>query len=133
MSMFGHDLVPTPTSSSNPTATESGIGGIFTSILHTVTSTIENDLNNISNDIADKLSADLGIHQWYSLHLMDACEGSYTPNATHATGYNVSNCTTPTAGCKSQSCRVCRAISVNWQQITSTSPRHSMRSCRWDR
>jgi len=40
----------------------------------------------------------LGIKQWYSLHLMDLCEGTYTPNATHKNAHlNVSTCSNQTA------------------------------------
>ena len=48
--------------------------------------------------MADKLAAELGIHQWYSLHLMDLCEGSYSPNATEkGAKKNVTKCSNQTA------------------------------------
>lgn len=51
-------------------------------------------LNEISGDIADKLAAKLGISQWYSLHIMDSCEGNFAPNATAlGAGLNITNCT----------------------------------------
>ena len=40
------------------------------------------EINDIANDIADHLSAELGIHQFYSLHALSICEGSFSPNAT---------------------------------------------------
>ena len=48
--------------------------------------------------MADKLAKELGIKQWYSLHLMDLCEGTYTPNATEkGANLNVSTCSNQTA------------------------------------
>ncbi|KAK7927966.1 hypothetical protein PG985_004964 [Apiospora marii] len=101
MSNFGHDLVPTPTSGgSDPTTTDKGgIGGFFSSVVATIESSITDELNEISNDIADKLSAELGISQWYSLHVMNACEGNYAPNATSpGAWFNQTNCTAQEAG-----------------------------------
>lgn len=95
MSNFGHDLIPTPTSGgTEPSTTDSGgLGGFFSSVVATVESTITDELNDIANDFADKVSAELGISQWYSLHIMDVCEGSYSPNATTpGAGYNTTNC-----------------------------------------
>ncbi|ORY63062.1 actin cortical patch SUR7/pH-response regulator pali [Pseudomassariella vexata] len=97
MSNFGHDLVPTATSGgSNPTSTsEGGIGAIFSSVVASAESAIGDALD----DIADELSTELGISQWYSLHIMNACEGTYAPNATSpGAWYNVTNCTAQEAG-----------------------------------
>lgn len=48
--------------------------------------------------MADKLAQELGIKQWYSLHLMDMCEGTYSPNATFKKAhYNISSCSNMTA------------------------------------
>jgi hypothetical protein len=101
MSMFGHDLAeePTPTSGSSPTQTASGLGGLFSSVWKNITDTIDGGLDDLRGDIADKLAAELGISQWYSVHLLDTCQGSYSPNATApGAGYNVTNCTTQTPG-----------------------------------
>lgn len=62
---------------------------------------IANALGDIENNIADKVAKTLGLKDWYSLHLMDMCEGTYTPNATaNGAGLNVSSCTNQTAMCK---------------------------------
>ncbi|KAK8106267.1 hypothetical protein PG999_009626 [Apiospora kogelbergensis] len=101
MSNFGHDLVPTKTTGgSEPTTTDKGgIGGFFSSVVATLESSITDELNEIGNDIADKLSAELGISQWYSLHVMNACEGNYAPNATSpGAWFNQTNCTKTEAG-----------------------------------
>ncbi|PHH83679.1 hypothetical protein CDD82_5437 [Ophiocordyceps australis] len=47
-------------------------------------------LNDITGDAADKLLDKLGISQWYSLHIMDTCQGEFTPT------FNVTNCTSST-------------------------------------
>ncbi|KAM0810890.1 putative Actin cortical patch SUR7/pH-response regulator pali [Seiridium cardinale] len=100
MSNFGHDLVPTPTTGgSEPTTTDSSWEGWFTSALATIASEIGDELQDIEGDIADKLSAELGISQWYSLHVMTACEGNFAPNATNPDAwYNTTNCTSQRAG-----------------------------------
>jgi hypothetical protein len=100
MSNFGHDLVPTATTGgSAPTTTESGWRGFFTSVLATIASEIGDELSDIEGDVADKLSAELGISQWYSLHVMTACEGNFAPNATTpGAWYNTTNCTAQEAG-----------------------------------
>lgn len=99
-STLGHNIIPTTTTTSG--ATPTSVGSFFSSLAHNITSTVEGDLESIANevvgDVADKLAAELGIHQFYSLHLMDLCEGSYKPNATakHASK-NVTKCSNQTA------------------------------------
>ncbi len=97
-STLGHNLVQTAASSSSGSSQiSSWISGI--------SSTIQGDLNAIENNVADKLAQYLGIQQWYSLHLLDMCEGMYSPNATTPNaGYNVTSCTNRTAMCKSHHC-----------------------------
>lgn len=101
-STLGHNLInstATTTSPSTPTSTSSGLGSIFSSLtgeIDNITSSIEGDLNGIVNDLADDLAQALGIKQWYSLHMMDGCEGTFSPNATSKkASYNVTNCTAP--------------------------------------
>ncbi|KAE8450488.1 hypothetical protein EG329_006218 [Mollisiaceae sp. DMI_Dod_QoI] len=97
-STLGHDLIPTATTSSSSTPTSTSIGSFISNLAHNVTNTIEGDLDNIIGDVADKLAKELGIKQWYSLHLMDMCEGTYTPNATEkGAKLNVSTCSNQTA------------------------------------
>ncbi|KAF3024275.1 hypothetical protein E8E14_013077 [Neopestalotiopsis sp. 37M] len=99
MSNFGHDLVPTATTSSSPTSTDDSWGSFFTSVVETLASEISDELSEIEDDIADKLSEELGISQWYSLHVMTACEGNFAPNATTpGAWYNTTNCTGQAAG-----------------------------------
>jgi len=97
-STLGHNLIPTATTSTSPTPTTTSIGSFFSSIAHNISSTIEGDLNGVIGDVADKLAKELGIKQWYSLHLMDLCEGTYAPNATEkGASLNVSTCSNQTA------------------------------------
>lgn len=105
MSDFGHDLIPTATSSgSQPTATDSD-SSIWDQIedgLQDLGDDVVDELNDIANDVADKLAAELGISQWYSIHVMTACEGNFAPNATSpGAWYNTTNCTAQSAGGKS--------------------------------
>ncbi|GAB0131562.1 hypothetical protein EsDP_00000027 [Epichloe bromicola] len=52
-------------------------------------------INNVTGHIADKLAKNIGIKEWYSLHVMDSCEGYYSPNSTApGVGLNITNCTT---------------------------------------
>ncbi|KAI0141164.1 hypothetical protein F4776DRAFT_551319 [Hypoxylon sp. NC0597] len=101
MSNFGHDLVPTATSSgSQPTATDDGFGwDDIQDGLDDIEGEITDQLNDIANDIADELAQKLGISQWYSLHVMTACEGNFAPNATSPDAwYNTTNCTAQSPG-----------------------------------
>lgn len=102
---------PTTTSaSSTSTGLLGGLspGGLFSSIEASATAlagSIESEaasiLNDIGNDIADKLADELGIEQFYSLHVMDLCQGEFEPNATnpHAT-MNITECSKPMDFCK---------------------------------
>jgi len=107
-STLGHELVPTPTesgSSATPTSTSSSVGSFFSNLAQNITDEIDNiegeladDLNDVLGDLADKLAGELGIHQFYSLHLMDLCEGNYAPNATEKGAHkNVTKCSNQTA------------------------------------
>ncbi|PBP17103.1 hypothetical protein BUE80_DR011975 [Diplocarpon rosae] len=59
---------------------------------------VEDEFNDLVSDVADKLSQELGINQWYSLHMLNLCQGDYTPNATaKGASKNVTSCTNMTA------------------------------------
>jgi hypothetical protein len=73
----------------------------FSSDVSSIGSQIEGDVNGILNNVADKLAKELGIKQFYSLHLLDLCEGYYSPNASVAhPKKNVTQCSNATAMCK---------------------------------
>lgn len=96
-STLGHNLVPTKTTKLKD---RSIIPSALSSALNSVESKAAGELNDIAGDVADKLAAKLGIKQWYSLHLSDMCEGTYSPNATaeRAKKHNIT-CTNSTTKC----------------------------------
>ncbi|KAJ0117293.1 sur7 protein [Diaporthe amygdali] len=53
-------------------------------------------LSDIQNNLADELAKKLGIKEFYSIHLVDLCQGDFTPKATDPEAtFDVSNCTEP--------------------------------------
>lgn len=111
-STLGHDFLlnrsgdsssTTTTAAPTATADSGGIGGFFsnleasaTAVIGSVESQAASILNDIGNDIVDKLSDELGIEQFYSLHVTDTCQGNFAPNATAGEAwFNVTNCTAP--------------------------------------
>lgn len=122
-STLGHDFITnmvsgddddasstSATATPTPTSTDDGggIGGWFSSVKASATAiagSLESEaasiLDDIGNDVADKLADELGIEQFYSLHVMNMCEGNYAPNATASNAWqNTTNCTTPMDFCK---------------------------------
>ncbi|GAB7357026.1 hypothetical protein MBLNU459_g7852t1 [Dothideomycetes sp. NU459] len=65
-SRLGENVLNSSTSSS---------GNILTNWLHNITNSIDQD---IDDDISD-LAKEIGIHDFYSAHLLTFCEGYYTP------------------------------------------------------
>ena len=66
---------------------------------------VEEDLkdkgSDLTNEVIDRVTDRLGISDWYSLHVMSACEGYYEPNATeHDPSLNVTGCSTDSPTCK---------------------------------
>ncbi|PTB70840.1 hypothetical protein BBK36DRAFT_167661 [Trichoderma citrinoviride] len=55
---------------------------------------VKGKINDIAGDLAEDLADELGIDDWYSLHIMNACMGSFGPNATTSHfKLNTTNCT----------------------------------------
>ncbi|KAL7937845.1 actin cortical patch SUR7/pH-response regulator pali [Trichoderma chlorosporum] len=51
-------------------------------------------INDIAGDIIGDIADELGVSDWYSLHIMNACWGGFGPNATASHfQLNVTNCT----------------------------------------
>ncbi|KAI0523666.1 actin cortical patch SUR7/pH-response regulator pali [Xylaria bambusicola] len=97
LSNFGQDLIASSTTS-DPKPTETSGGSLFDDIADDVRGLgqdITDGINNLTNGVADKITEELGISEWYSLHIMSICEGMFSPNAS-APGawYNMTNCTT---------------------------------------
>ncbi|TDZ22761.1 SUR7 family protein pun1 [Colletotrichum orbiculare MAFF 240422] len=68
-------------------------------LLGGITDEVQDLINDITSDIADRLANELGISEWYSLHLMDVCQGEFAPNVTAPNPWlNVTKCTQPRPG-----------------------------------
>ncbi|TDZ47212.1 SUR7 family protein pun1 [Colletotrichum trifolii] len=68
-------------------------------LLGGITDEVQDLVNDITSDIADRLANELGIYEWYSLHLMDVCQGDFAPNVTAPNPWlNVTKCTQPRPG-----------------------------------
>ncbi|KAI1291670.1 actin cortical patch SUR7/pH-response regulator pali [Xylaria venustula] len=100
-STLGQNLILTPTNGkSDLSPTSCGpLGGALgklcagaTAAIRSVVSSGFAELSSIENDIADKLAKKIRVQQWYSLHVMDVCQGTFTLNATTSgAGYNVTS------------------------------------------
>ncbi|KAJ8127236.1 hypothetical protein O1611_g6400 [Lasiodiplodia mahajangana] len=101
LSNFGQDLIASATSSSSKPTPTSG-GSFFDQISDAgkdLGNEISGEINNITNGIADDAIKELGISEWYSLHVLTACEGMFAPNASSPSArYNLTNCTAQQAG-----------------------------------
>ncbi|KAI0541118.1 actin cortical patch SUR7/pH-response regulator pali [Xylaria digitata] len=103
LSSFGQDLVATPTSSdAKPSETSSGSWlDQLADDARGLGQDITDGINNVTNGIADKITEELGISEWYSLHIMTLCEGMFSPNASDSGArYNLTNCTAQQPGLK---------------------------------
>ena len=84
----------------NSTESSSGGGGILGS-LEGELQDLENDLKNDLKGAIHDLAQALGIHDFYSVHLLDYCEGYYEPgplaNATETPWKNVTSCSNGTS------------------------------------
>ncbi|KAH8587820.1 actin cortical patch SUR7/pH-response regulator pali [Bisporella sp. PMI_857] len=91
-STLGHDIFARK-STPAITAPTTGSAGLFlTNLANDVEDEVMGELSNITNNVVDKITDELGIHDWYSLHLMDMCYGKFEPNATDDAGKRVENC-----------------------------------------
>ncbi|PHH51291.1 hypothetical protein CFIMG_005170RA [Ceratocystis fimbriata CBS 114723] len=91
-SRLGYFLVPSNSSSdSDSDQKDSKDNSILDDIIDSA-SNIADDakdkLSEIGSDIVDKLADELGISQWYSLHLVSACQGNFSSG-----GLKTDNCT----------------------------------------
>ncbi|RYP06425.1 hypothetical protein DL764_003161 [Monosporascus ibericus] len=98
MSYFGKDLLPTETSEeAAPEPTRDGFLGFIDDVgdeIDDLQDQVTDKVGEVLDSAADKLADALGISQWYSFHIMSACEGNFAPNATEVGAwYNTTNCT----------------------------------------
>lgn len=57
--------------------------------------------NDLVGDAVDDVADALGISDWYSIHVMNACEGNFKSNGNaSSTSLNTTNCTEASAGCE---------------------------------
>lgn len=95
-SLIGHNLFDKKSKdkSSADKVKDGGLLGDVENWLHDVEGEAKSIFGDITGQIADKLANKLGVSQWYSLHTLNSCEGSYSPNSTaHSPSLNVTNCT----------------------------------------
>ncbi len=95
--MFNTSDLFNPSTSSNSSGS-----GFFTSLIHNVTSEIQNATASVESDIEADLNSvlrsiakDLGLHDFYSVHVLDYCEGFYSPNGTN--NKNITHCSNTTS------------------------------------
>lgn len=77
----------------------SAVGGVATAAGAAATAAVGQGLgalSDIQNDLADQLAKKLGIKEFYSIHLVDLCQGDFSPKPTDPEAtFNVTNCTEP--------------------------------------
>lgn len=75
----------------------SAVGGVATAAGAAATEAVGKGLDalqDIQNDIADELAKKLGIKEFYSFHLVDLCQGDFSPKPTDPEAtFDVENCT----------------------------------------
>lgn len=106
ISGFGQDLIPSLTSDEASEPSQSSGGGFFDDLGSTlsnigddISDTITDEINSLIGEAADEITEKLGISEWYSLHVMNWCEGDFAPNSSVVGAwYNITNCTERSAG-----------------------------------
>lgn len=75
--------------------TSDGNGGL----LSTLGNEIEGGINSILNDLTTDVASLLGLPDFFNVHVMDFCQGSYSPNSTADNAKkNVTECSNSTLG-----------------------------------
>jgi len=74
--------------------TSDGDGGLLSTLINDAEGILNSLISNVTSEIAQALN----LSDFYSVHLMDYCQGSYEPNATASNAkMNVSHCSSPSA------------------------------------
>lgn len=101
-SALGQQAIQQIASGQSPTPTTGGseIGSIIASATALLPSSLSSEassiLGQVGSSVAEQLSDELGISEFYSIHAMDFCQGSFQPNATTiGASHNVTNCSAP--------------------------------------
>jgi len=100
LTSFGQNLIASSTSDSHP-AKPSQTGDSDDESLwdkikggaEDLGDDISGTINNITNEIAGDVAEELGIAEWYSLHIMTLCQGMFEGNDSAHASYNLTNCT----------------------------------------
>ena len=67
---------------------------------HDVKDDAKGKINGIAGDVIGDFAEKLGVSEWYSVHIMNSCEGNYGRDATTDNfKLNVTNCTASTPAC----------------------------------
>lgn len=75
--------------------TDEDDGGFFSNIANDIQEGINDLVNDITSDIAEALN----LPDFYRVHLLDYCEGEYSPNSTARNpGMNTTECSNRTVG-----------------------------------
>lgn len=103
--MVGHNLLDKVTDNKGGDKSGDKKGGLLGDIkgwLDDKKGDAKDKINDVTGKIADKLAKKIGVKEWYSLHIMDSCEGYFAPNATAVNaGLNITNCTSSSPARKS--------------------------------
>ncbi|OAQ63135.1 SUR7 protein [Pochonia chlamydosporia 170] len=95
-SMVGHNLLDkvSDNKGGDKSDKKGGLLGDIKGWLDDKKGDAKDKINDVTGKIADKLAKKIGVREWYSLHIMDSCEGYFAPNATALNaGLNITNCT----------------------------------------
>jgi hypothetical protein len=94
--MIGHDIFSSD-KDKNEDDDDDDENGLFDKVKDKV----KDKVGDVAADIADGVADKIGIADWYSLHILDACWGEFRPNATAPSpGLNITNCTQSSVSCK---------------------------------
>ena len=77
----------------SPTTSSSGSG--IWGWVRNETNKVEGEIENVVNEDLDSFAKALGLHDFYSIHVLDFCEGFFQPNGT--ADRNVTYCSNATA------------------------------------
>ncbi|KAL6836631.1 actin cortical patch SUR7/pH-response regulator pali [Trichoderma sp. SZMC 28015] len=94
--MLGQNILSSDEKSSNDDDDDGeSLWDQFTDGLDDLGDAAKGKINDIAGDIIGDIADELGISDWYSLHVMNACWGGFGPNATASHfQLNTTNCTT---------------------------------------
>ncbi|UNI21846.1 hypothetical protein JDV02_007798 [Purpureocillium takamizusanense] len=78
-SMVGHNVL---NKSDKSKGGDDGVLGSVKGWIDDKKDAAKDKINDVTGNVADKLAGKLGISEWYSLHIMDSCDGSFSPSPT---------------------------------------------------